>query len=187
MTTRFEIRATPLPGLKLIERLPIVDGRGLLERLFSADELRHELEDRTIAQVNRTLTSSRGTVRGLHFQLPPHSEVKFVSCLRGEAFDVAVDLRQSSPTFLSWHGEVLRDSEHLTVLVPEGFAHGFQALTDDCELLYFHTARYEPASEGGVNARDPILAIQWPEEITEISERDSAHRMLTSEYRGVDL
>jgi len=187
MTPRFEIRDTPLAGLKLIERLPIVDSRGFLERLFSEDELREELGDKTIAQVNRTVTSSRGTVRGLHFQLPPHSETKFVSCLRGEAFDVAVDLRQSSSTFMCWHGEVLRGSEHVTVFIPEGFAHGFQALTDDCELLYFHTARYEPASEGGVNALDPMLAIEWPEEITEISERDASQPMLTSEYRGVEL
>jgi dTDP-4-dehydrorhamnose 3,5-epimerase len=187
MAPRFEIRDTPLAGLKLIERLPILDGRGFLERLFSKDELRNELEDKTIAQVNRTLTSSRGTVRGLHFQFPPHSEIKFVSCLRGEAFDVAVDLRQRSPTFMGWHGEVLRGSEHVTILIPEGFAHGFQALTDDCELLYFHTAAYEPASEGGINARDPILAIRWPEEITELSERDAAYPMLTSAYRGLDL
>lgn len=187
MSSRFEIRDTPLPGLKVIERKVIGDGRGFLERLYCADELRDVIGDSAIAQINRTLTSMRGTVRGMHFQFPPHAEIKFVSCLRGTVFDVAVDLRRDSPTFLRWHAELLSDAEHTTILIPEGFAHGFQTLTDNCELLYFHSAAYEPVAQGGVNARDPMLAIQWPEDITEMSARDASHSMLTGDYRGVAL
>ena len=97
------------------------------------------------------MTASRGTVRGMHFQHPPHAETKFVSCLRGEVFDVAVDLRNGSPTFLHWHAEILSADNHRTLVIPEGFAHGFQTLSDDCEMLYFHTAAYNPEAEGGLN------------------------------------
>jgi dTDP-4-dehydrorhamnose 3,5-epimerase len=183
--SRFDIRDTPLPGLKVLERRLVSDGRGYLERLYDAEELRGVAGSGTIAQINRTLTSRRGTVRGMHFQFPPHAELKFVTCLRGKVFDVAVDLRGSSPTFLQWHAEVLDDAEHTTIVIPEGFAHGFQALSADCEMLYFHSAAYAPGSEGGVNATDPRLAIEWPEEITEIYARDSAHPLLADDYRGV--
>jgi dTDP-4-dehydrorhamnose 3,5-epimerase len=187
MTPRFNISATPLEGLKVIQRTTIGDNRGFLERLFCAQELGSLLPNRTLAQINHTLTSRRGTVRGMHFQLPPHAEIKFVSCLRGEIFDVAVDLRADSTTFLHWHAEVLSPANHKTLAIPEGFAHGFQSLTDNCEMLYFHTAGYKPDAEGGINARDPMLAIQWPLDISELSPRDAAHPMLTREFSGVAL
>jgi dTDP-4-dehydrorhamnose 3,5-epimerase len=187
VTERFQIRDTPLPGLKVIDRKVVADDRGFLERLYCADELGDVLANRAIVQINRTLTSRRGTVRGLHFQVPPHAEIKIVSCLRGKVFDVAVDLRQNSSTFLKWHAEVLSDREHRMFLIPEGFAHGFQTLSDDCELLYFHSALYEPGSEGGVNPRDPTVGIRWPEEIAELSLRDAAHPILANDYHGVAL
>jgi dTDP-4-dehydrorhamnose 3,5-epimerase len=173
--------------VKVLERSFDRDDRGFLERLFGADELGPVIGGRTILQINRSMTSRRGVVRGLHFQFPPHAELKFVTCLRGIVFDVVVDVRRDSSTFLRWHAEVLADTEHKTLLIPEGFAHGFQALADDSELLYFHTALYEPSSEGGLNARDPMLAIQWPEQIREISQRDESHPMLTDEFSGVAL
>ena len=182
--SHFEIGETPLPGCKVIRRTPIRDARGFLERLFDADELR-ALIPKPILQVNRTLTRKRGTVRGMHFQHPPHAEIKLVTCLRGEIFDVAVDLRRSSATFLRWHGERLSADNRTTLLIPEGCAHGLQTLSDDCEVLYFHTAAYQPAAEAGVHARDPMLAITWPEEITELSSRDSSHPMLAREFQGV--
>ena len=138
-----------------------------------------------IVQINHTLTVMRGTVRGLHFQYPPHAEIKIVSCLRGEVFDVAVDLRQGSPTFLQWHGEILSASNHRTLLIPEGFAHGFQTLSDDCELLYFHTAAYQPSAEGGLNAQDPKLNIFWPETVVELSSRDAGQPLVNEEFVGV--
>ncbi len=128
VSIRFEILETPIQGLKVLQRKPIGDSRGYLERMFCAEELESLIPaSRGIAQVNHTLTVRRGTARGLHFQYPPYAETKFVNCLLGEVFDVAVDLRQGSPTFLQWYAEVLSAENHRTMVVPEGFAHGFQA------------------------------------------------------------
>jgi len=123
-------------------------------------------------------------VRGLHFQHPPHAEDKLVSCLRGEVFDVAVDLRQGSATFLQWHAEILSADNARSLLIPQGFAHGFQTLTDDCELLYLHSRAYAAGAEGALNVRDPALAIRWPLAFTDISERDAQHPLLTREFTG---
>jgi len=185
MTARFETIETPIRGLKVIRRRPLVDERGRLERLFCAEELSALLSGRAIAQVNHSVTVKAGTVRGMHFQHAPHAELKIVTCLRGEVFDVAVDLRRNSPTLLRWHAEVLRSDNQKTLLIPEGFAHGFQALSDDCELLYFHTAAYEPAAEGGLHPEDPLLAIRWPRAVTALSPRDAAQRMLGGDFRGI--
>lgn len=182
---RFEVVDTPLDGPKVLERKPIGDARGFLERLYCADELSELLGARRIAQVNRTLTRARGTVRGMHFQTPPHAETKLVTCLRGRVFDVAVDVRAGSPSFLRWHAVELDAAGARTYLIPEGFAHGFQALTDDCELLYLHTAAHAAGSEAGLHPQDPALAIEWPLPITEISPRDAAHPRVTSAFRGV--
>lgn len=185
MSNRFDILDTPLQGLKLIQREPIGDSRGYLERLFCTGDLQALISDKGIVQINHTLTAKRGTVRGMHFQHPPHAEAKFVSCLRGEVFDVAVDLRRGSPTFLHWHAEILSADNHKTLLIPEGFAHGFQTLTEDCEMLYFHTAAYQPEAECGLNAKDPRLNIGWPEAMTELSPRDAAHPLVTEDFSGV--
>lgn len=187
MTTRFDILPTPLQGLNTLVRKPMGDSRGFLERMFCSDELSHILGGKPIAQINRTITGKRGTIRGMHFQNPPHAETKFVTCLRGEVFDVAVDVRKNSPTFLHWHGELLTQDNHATLVIPEGFAHGFQTLSDDCELLYFHTAVYHADAEGALNAQDPRLAIKWPLEITAQSERDKSHALITQTFQGVTL
>lgn len=187
MSTRFEIRATPLQDLKLLQRKPIGDARGYLERLYCIEELQRLLQHRSIQQINHTLTQQKGTLRGLHFQNPPHAEMKFVSCLKGEVFDVAVDLRPKSPTYLQWHGECLSEGNFKTLIIPEGFAHGFQAMTDECEMLYFHTAMYRRESESALNALDPRLAIPWPLPITERSTRDQNHPMIDSIFKGVSL
>lgn len=187
MTNRFEILPTPIEGLLVLERKPLGDERGYLERMLCIDELKEVLQESSVVQVNRTLTRASGVVRGMHFQKPPHCEKKIISCLRGEIFDVAVDLRADSATFLQWHGERLSEENHRTLLVPEGFAHGFQTLTTDCELLYFHTAPYQADSEGGLNATDPRLAIQWPLEISQRSERDLQHPMINDGFTGIQL
>ena len=185
--SRFDIFDTAIRGLKGVRRLSLVDSRGFFERLFCAEDLRSLIGNRTIVQVNYTLTAKRGSVRGLHFQRPPHAETKFVSCLRGRVFDVAVDLRSGSPSFLKWHAEILTPENHVTLVIPEGFAHGFQAMSEDCELLYFHTAPYRADAEGAINVRDPAVGIEWPEGITEISSRDESHPMLTSAFTGIVL
>ena len=187
MNSRFDLSATPLAGLVLIQRLPMGDARGYLERLYCADELAAIAPGKPIVQINHTLTVKRGVVRGMHFQRPPHAETKVVSCLRGEVFDVAIDLRDNSPTFLHWHAEILSAENHKSLAIPEGFAHGFQTLTDNCEMLYFHTAAYHPAAEDALNARDPLLAIRWPQAISELSPRDAAHPPLHQDFKGVQL
>jgi dTDP-4-dehydrorhamnose 3,5-epimerase len=176
-----------MDGLKLIARQRLGDTRGSFARLFCAEELALAGWSKPIAQINHTITPKIGTVRGMHFQHPPYSEMKLVTCLRGEVYDVAVDLRQGSTTFFSWHGEILSADNNRAMLIPEGFAHGFQALTGDVELLYCHTAPYAAGSEGGVRATDPMLGIIWPMKITMLSERDSSHNLLTDSFSGILL
>ncbi len=185
MSTRFEILATPISDLRILQRKPLGDDRGYLERLFCTEELHAVLSGKTIAQINHTLTASQGTVRGMHFQHPPHAETKFVSCLRGEVFDVALDLRNDSPTFLRWHAEILSADNHRSLVIPEGFAHGFQTLSDNCEMLYFHTAPHNPEAEGGLNVNDPRLGITWPLPVTGLSPRDAGHPPVKGDFAGV--
>jgi dTDP-4-dehydrorhamnose 3,5-epimerase len=187
MSNRFASRQTPIRGLCVLERKPLGDHRGFLERLFCAEELADLTLGKGVAQINHTLTRKAGTVRGLHFQHPPHSECKFVSCLRGEVFDVAVDLRRGSATFLQWHAVILSADNHLTFAIPEGFAHGFQTLRDECELLYVHTAPYRAAHEGGLNVEDPRLKVRWPRDIAERSERDASFPYLADDFAGLPI
>ena len=183
--SRFAICDLPLAGLKRVVREKRGDSRGFLSRLFCADDLSAAGWRKPVSQINQTVTSRRGTVRGLHFQGPPHAEIKLVSCLRGAVWDVAVDLRSGSPTFLAWHAEELSAENGAALLIPEGFAHGFQALTDECELLYLHSAPYAPLAEGGINPRDPAVGVAWPLPISELSPRDEGHPMLTDRFTGV--
>ncbi len=184
---RFDVHATPLSGLVVIERKPIEDDRGFFCRYYCSEEFREAGLRKPIVQINHTLTRKKGSMRGLHFQYPPHEEAKIVSCLKGEIFDVAVDLRKGSPTFLRWHGEKLSASNRKSLLIPEGFAHGFQTMTADCELIYLHTASYAPDAEGGLNVLDPCLAIDWPLGIAGLSERDRMRPMLAADFDGIAL
>lgn len=187
MNKRFDVIDLPIKDLKLLQRKVIGDTRGYLERMFCFNELQKLLTGKNIIQINHTLTAKIGAVRGMHFQHPPHTETKIVSCLRGEVFDVVVDIRSDSASFLKWHGEILSEENHRTLLIPDGFAHGFQTLTKDCELLYFHTAAYNQDAEDGLNPEDPILAINWPLPISERSARDTAHPPITDDFRGVAI
>jgi len=182
--SRLTITNLPLAGLKLVERLSLDDSRGFLSRLFCAEELASAGWRKPIVQVNYTFTARCGTVRGMHFQLPPHTEMKLVSCLHGRVWDVAVDLRRGSDTLVHWYAEELSADNQRALLIPEGFAHGFQALTDDVELLYCHSAAFHDEAQGGVNPRDPKLAIEWPLEITELSDMDAHHPMIDEKFAG---
>jgi dTDP-4-dehydrorhamnose 3,5-epimerase len=182
---RFAVEDTPLSGLKVVTRGAIGDTRGFLSRLYCADELAGAGFDAPIAQINHTLTRATGSIRGLHFQYPPYAEDKFVSVLAGEVWDVAVDLRRGSPTFLQWHGERLSAETRRSLFIPKGFAHGFQTLAPDCELIYLHTHRYEARAEGALNVFDPRIAIDWPLAAADMSDRDRAHAMTTSDFTGI--
>jgi dTDP-4-dehydrorhamnose 3,5-epimerase len=183
--SRFTVMETPLGGLKVIKRQQVGDSRGFLARLFCADELAAAGWIKPIAQINQTYTENRGTVRGLHFQYEPHAEMKLVTCLRGAVHDVAVDVRVGSSTYLQSFAVTLSAENQQALLIPEGFAHGFQTIEAGCELLYCHSESYVAAAEGGLNASDTALGIKWPLPVSEMSARDKAHPVSSAAFRGV--
>ncbi|SRR6266536_3329143 len=187
MLNRFTVTDLTLAGLKLVQRQRLGDARGFLSRVFCIEELGPAGWNRPVVQINHTYTARCGTLRGMHFQRSPHAEMKLVNCIRGEVWDVAVDVRTGSKTFLRWHAERLSADNGRALLIPEGFAHGFQALTDHVELLYCHSAAYAATAEAGLNPKDPMLAITWPLQSTELSERDSQQPMLSEPFAGVEL
>jgi len=168
-----ETSATPLAGLMLLHSTTHTDHRGSFTRLFCQREMEPMLGSQRPVQVNLSVTREAGTVRGLHFQKSPHAEIKIVRCISGSVFDVAVDLRENSPTFAQWHGVSLTSDNGLALLIPEGFAHGFQTQTPNSQLLYFHTEYYSPDVESGVHCDDPTLAIRWPLPHRNLSARDA--------------
>lgn len=185
--SRFTILDTPLPGLRVVQRQRIEDERGFLSRLFCAEELAAAGWRGPVAQINHTCTRRAGTVRGLHYQKAPHAEIKLVSCVRGRVWDVAVDLRPGSPTYLRWHAEELGADNGCALLIPEGFAHGFQALSADAELLYCHSRAYAPQAEAGLHPLDARLAIAWPLPVQGLSARDAGHPPIDETFEGVRL
>jgi dTDP-4-dehydrorhamnose 3,5-epimerase len=185
MNQYFVLEELPLSDLFLIQRKRLDDTRGYLERLFCAREFAEVGWHNPIRQVNQTYTIRPGTVRGMHFQYPPHAEKKLVMCMKGRIYDVAVDIRRNSPTFLKWHGEILSPEMSNALVIPEGFAHGFQSLTPDVEMLYLHSEFYAPEFEGGVYPKDPAINIRWPLEILEMSEKDRTHPLINEDFLGV--
>lgn len=184
---RFEIVPTPLNGVKVVQRAAIEDERGFLSRLFCAEEFSSHGMMAGIVQINHTLTRHQRMIRGMHFQRAPHAEAKLISCLRGEVFDVAVDLRKDSPTFLQWFGQLLSPGNRRSMYIPPGCAHGFQAMVDDCELVYLHSAAYVPTAEGGIHPQDPAVAINWPLPVSMMSNRDQGHPMIDKRFEGLEL
>lgn len=140
---------------------------------------------RGVSQVNISSTQEEGAVRGMHFQFPPFAETKLITCMKGEIFDVAVDLRRGSSTFLRWFGIRLSESTPSSLLIPEGFAHGFQVLQPNSQILYMHSAPYAADAQGAINAVDPKLDIHWPLPITLRSERDESLPLLDDSFTGV--
>jgi len=181
------IHPLPIDAAALIEAEPFEDHRGLFARFFCARELAQLFGERQIVNVNFSRTHQAGAVRGMHFQFPPHQEMKLVRCLRGAVFDVLIDLRPESPTFLKWHGEVLSAANLKMLCLPEGFAHGFQALEPDSEVLYLTTAFYAADAEGGLRYDDPALGIEWPLEVTEVSRKDASHPLLKQGQHSLEM
>lgn len=181
------IISTNIHQVFLVQTTPFTDTRGSFYRAFCTQELDLILGKRQICQINVSRTETVGTVRGLHFQYPPHAEMKLVRCIRGCVWDVAVDLRKESPTFLQWYGVELSAGNTQMLMIPEGVAHGFQVLAPSSELLYLHTAFYKPDFEGGLRYNDPTIQISWPLPITEVSKRDHSHPLLTEDFQGLTL
>jgi dTDP-4-dehydrorhamnose 3,5-epimerase len=180
-----KLTETPIRGVFVAETNLLADERGNFTRLYCERELASALTGRRIVQVNQSRTAEAGTVRGMHYQKPPHAEMKFVRCTRGRVWDVALDLRAGSPTFLKWHAEELTDGNMKMLCIPEGCAHGVQTLEAGSEILYLHTAFYEPSAEGGVRYDDPAVAIKWPLPPANISARDQKHPLLDKSFRGL--
>ena len=176
-----------LKNAYVLEPEPFSDHRGKFVRIYCYKELQHIGHSKPIVQINHSLSRQKGAIRGMHFQYPPKAEIKMVKCLRGSVFDVLIDLRRDSSTFLKWHGEVLSAENMKVMYIPEGFAHGFQTLEENCELLYLHTEVYSHEHEGGVRYNDPAINISWPLEVADISERDQAHSLLSHNFEGVVL
>ncbi|TAN51763.1 MAG: dTDP-4-dehydrorhamnose 3,5-epimerase [Methylococcaceae bacterium] len=179
------VQPTALPGICVVTTTAFVDHRGAFSRLYCAQELSTVMGNRRIVQINHSRTHAVGAVRGLHYQRPPHAEMKLVRCIRGRVWDVAVDLRAGSPTFLQWHAEVLSPENARLLVIPEGCAHGFQVLEADSELLYLHTHEYVPAAESGASCSDPRLAIAWPLPIIDLSQRDHDHPCIAPDFPGI--
>jgi len=170
----------------LIEPEPVFEHRGQFTRIFCESELSKNIgHDKEIVQINHSVNIKKGALRGMHFQYPPKSEIKIVSCIKGAVFDVIIDLRKRSSTFLNWHGETLTQENQKMLYIPEGFAHGFQVLDLDSELLYFHTEFYNPDCEGNIHYNDPVINISWPLKISEISEKDKNHPLLNNDFSGI--
>ncbi|MFX1328517.1 MAG: dTDP-4-dehydrorhamnose 3,5-epimerase [Promethearchaeota archaeon] len=178
---------TSLKDLYIIEFEPIQDERGRFYRVFCKDEFKQIDHHGEIVQINHSLSKKKGTIRGMHFQYPPKSEIKMVKCLQGSVYDVAIDIRKNSSTFLKWHGEILSAENLKMMYIPEGFAHGFQTLEENTELLYFHTEFYDAEHEGGIRFDDPLISLQWPLDVSTVSKRDKEHKLLSNHFKGVEI
>lgn len=179
------IENTKISDIKVIKSEPFSDERGFFNRIFCQQELHAIRQNMIIEQINHSMTTLKGTVRGMHFQYPPHAELKIVRCVKGSIFDVAVDLRKNSPTFLKWHGETLSADNMKALVIPEGFAHGFQSLEDNVEMMYLHTKSYCKEAEGTLRYDDPILDIEWPLQVFYVSEKDMDASFISNNYEGV--
>ncbi len=168
---KLSIENTPIKDLYVIKLNPFIDNRGYFERLFCDKEIEPILK-KPIKQINHSVTKKKGSIRGMHYQLPPMAETKIIKCIKGSIFDVAVDIRKNSPTYLKWHGEVITEDNDKMFLIPEGFAHGFQTLKDNVEIIYFTTEYYDAEHEKGVRYDEPAVNVLWPLRITIISEKD---------------
>ncbi|WP_048148523.1 dTDP-4-dehydrorhamnose 3,5-epimerase [Methanolacinia paynteri] len=185
--SKLAIIDTPIKGLFVVETNPFLDHRGAFARWFCEEELAGIIGNRHIKNVNFSRTAKRGSIRGMHFQRPPHAEMKMVRCIRGKILDVAVDIRKDSPTFLQHHSVWLSAENMRMLVIPEGFAHGFQALEDNSEVLYLVSEFYSPESEGGLRFNDPELEIEWPVEVTDVSDKDLNHPLIELNSVGVQL
>jgi dTDP-4-dehydrorhamnose 3,5-epimerase len=185
MSASLTVSRTSISGLAIVQRHKRGDDRGSLTRLFCANELAAAGWTKPIAQINHTVTIQAGTLRGLHFQLAPHAEMKLVTCIRGSVLDIGLDLREGSQTFLQHHREVLSADNQRALLIPEGCAHGFQALTDNVEMLYLHSNAYNAEAERGLNPLDAALGIEWPKPVTIMSARDKSHPLLANDFKGI--
>ncbi|WP_191833280.1 dTDP-4-dehydrorhamnose 3,5-epimerase [Pseudomonas fluorescens] len=183
----FDLQPLRLEGLSLIQQKVFHDHRGRFARLFCQTRLDVQGRAFNVRQINHSRTLGKGSVRGLHYQQAGYAEAKLITCIRGAVWDVAVDVRPDSPTFLQWHAEELVADDGRSLLIPAGFAHGFQVLSDEAEVLYLSDADYAPGHEAGLFVSDPRLAITWPLPVCNLSAKDASHPLLDAGFTGVRL
>jgi|TARA_B000000475_G_scaffold19071_1_gene15529 dTDP-4-dehydrorhamnose 3,5-epimerase len=181
-----KIKSLPIKGAFEVELVDLNDSRGTFKRLFCSKELDGMTSSKQIVQINASETFQKGSIRGMHFQNSPRSEIKLIQCIQGSVFDVMIDLRKSSNTFLQWHAIELSSQKNNMIIIPEGCAHGFQTLSENSKLLYFHTEFYSPEHESGIRYDDPLIGIKWPLEIDSVSDRDKNHQLLSNKFEGLE-
>ncbi len=176
---------TSLKGSYVIDPTVSTDDRGWFGRFYCRKDFGEIGHDKEWVQMNHSSTIKKGTIRGMHFQVHPFREIKMVKCVAGKIFDVIIDLRKGSPTFLKWFAQELSTENRKMLYIPEGFAHGFQTLTDNCDLIYLHSEYYVPNSEAGIRHDDSTIGIQWPLSVSSLSERDQSHPYLDENFKGI--
>ena len=174
-----------IEGLYTIRLKKLEDDRGWFVRTFCKDEFRQIGFDKEFVQFNHSFNKYKGTIRGMHFQNIPYGETKLVRCIQGSVYDVAIDLRKQSPTFLQYFGTALSAENMLSMLIPEGFAHGFQTLEDNSALIYHHTQYYTPKADEGVRFNDPVFNIKWQLPAVMISEKDTSYKLVDNNFKGI--
>ncbi len=176
---------TPLSGSYVIDLTPFTDERGWFVRFYCKKEFQQIGHEKEWVQMNHSFTALQATIRGMHFQVHPYAETKLVRCIAGSVFDVIIDLRKASPTFLQWFSIELSAENKKMLYIPGGFAHGFQSLTGNCELIYHHTEYFTPEAESGIRYNDPAINIQWPLPAGFVSERDKRHSHIDKNFKGL--
>jgi dTDP-4-dehydrorhamnose 3,5-epimerase len=176
---------TPLAGAYTVELTPIGDHRGWFARGWCKNEFAQIGHSKEFVNLNQSYTKAKGAIRGLHFQRSPHREIKLLRCIAGSIYDVIVDLREGSPTYLQWFGAELSAKNKKMMYVPEGFAHGFQTLEEESEVIYLVSEFYAPKAEAGVRYDDPAFGIQWPLPVSDISEKDAVHPLVTETFKAL--
>jgi dTDP-4-dehydrorhamnose 3,5-epimerase len=175
---------TKLKGAYIISLQLLTDNRGGFARTFCKNEFEQIGHKKEFVQLNHSYNTHKGTIRGMHFQLPPYQEIKLIRCIKGSVLDVIVDLRLDSPTFLQHVSVELSAENKKMIYVPENFAHGFQILEDNCELIYHHTEFYTPQADSGIRFDDPALAINWPLPPVMVSDKDKNYKLIDNNFKG---
>jgi dTDP-4-dehydrorhamnose 3,5-epimerase len=179
--------STPLLNAYIIDLNILKDDRGSFSRVFCKKEFLNLGIETEWVQINHSITKRKGTLRGMHFQTPPYAEDKLVRCISGKVYDVIIDLRKHSSTFLKWFGIELSAQNQKMVFIPKGFAHGFQTLENNSQLIYHHSQYYNSIFEKGIPYNDPKIKIDWKLPITSMSERDQTHPFLNNNFSGIEI
>lgn len=187
MDDRFSFTSTGIHGVTEIKRRSFSDSRGSFTRLFCPDALEAIGWKGGVRQINHSISAQTGTIRGMHYQSPPFCEAKIIMCLSGAVWDVAVDLREGSATYLQWTAAKLTPTDNNAFYIPAGCAHGFQTLESDTALIYIHDGEYAPRADAGISPIDPRLNIKWPSPGRIMSQKDQQLPLIGEDFRGLKI